>query len=81
MITDAELVIPGGSTRIGYQMTLKLQANIPGNGFAEILVSNGSILRVTRLGDEEPEAISISPGLIDLQLNGFNGVDFSDANA
>ncbi len=56
----------------------RIEANIPGKGFARISLAGGKIGRVTVLGPEKQGAVSCAPGLIDIQLNGFAGVNFSD---
>jgi N-acetylglucosamine-6-phosphate deacetylase len=56
----------------------QIQANIPGRGFARVGLKGNRIAAVTILGPERPGETCIAPGLIDIQLNGFAGVNFSD---
>lgn len=54
-----------------------LEANVPGVGFCRLNFAEGVITEVVRLATENPDAPSCSAGFVDLQINGFAGVDFS----
>jgi N-acetylglucosamine-6-phosphate deacetylase len=54
------------------------EGNLAGKGFVRVTCSGDRIESVERLGDEQPDAPFISPGFIDLQINGFAGLHFSD---
>ena len=44
-------------------------------------ISDGKIVKIDRLSNSaETPKVYVAPGLIDLQINGFMGVDFSDQN-
>lgn len=58
---------------------MELIANIAERGLAGIEIQNGQIAKVQILGPQDGRKPYVSPGLIDIQVNGFAGIDFCDA--
>lgn len=58
-------------------MNMKIVANLPERGLARIEIRGQQIAEVQILGPIAPEKPFMSPGLVDVQINGFGGVDFS----
>ena len=59
-------------------MSVEINANIAGQGLAQIEVERGQISSVRLLGLADPERPFVSPSFVDIQINGFAGVNFSD---
>lgn len=55
---------------------MKIKGNVAGLGLAEVETRDGRIAAVRALGPEDGEELFLSPGLVDLQVNGFAGIDF-----
>lgn len=55
-----------------------IQANVPGLGFCDLLVDAESIAGVEVLGPIREATSYVWRGFVDLQVNGFAGVDFAD---
>lgn len=59
---------------------MDITANIAGRGLAKIGIHEGRIRSIRVLGECDFAMPWVGPGFVDLQLNGFAGVNFSDAN-
>jgi N-acetylglucosamine-6-phosphate deacetylase len=57
---------------------VELKANIAGKGLAQIRFEHDQISSVHLLGSDDPARPFVSAGFVDIQLNGFAGVNFSD---
>jgi N-acetylglucosamine-6-phosphate deacetylase len=57
---------------------MEIKANIAGKGLAQIEIQRDRISSVRVVGPTDPEELFVSPGLVDIQVNGFAGVDFAD---
>jgi N-acetylglucosamine-6-phosphate deacetylase len=67
----------GGTIHRG--QTVEFEANIAERGLCQIEIQGGRIVSVRRVGPPDDRKPYASPGFIDIQLNGFAGVDFCDA--
>lgn len=55
-----------------------IEGNIPAKGWARIRIESGLIQSVEVVGPTADSQPFVAPGLIDIQVNGFAGVDFSE---
>lgn len=56
---------------------MTIDANIPGEGYVRIEVEDDKIASVQSLGSAKADGFYVTPGFVDIQLNGFSGIDFS----
>lgn len=59
---------------------MEITANVAGKGLARIEIQDSRISGFQVVGPTDPRRVFANPGFIDMQINGFGGVDFSDAN-
>src|SRR5262252_9460920 len=58
---------------------MEIIGNMAGKGLAKIRIDKDRIASVSVIGPVDPGKPFVSPGFLDLQINGFAGVNFSDS--
>jgi N-acetylglucosamine-6-phosphate deacetylase len=56
---------------------MRITVNVPGSGLTEVELAGKQIGSIRAVDAEDHEAPFISPGFIDIQMNGFMGLNFS----
>lgn len=56
---------------------MRIQGNIPGGGLVEVEIAGERIAAIRARGPADAEKPFLSPGFVDIQINGFAGVNFS----
>jgi N-acetylglucosamine-6-phosphate deacetylase len=59
------------------QTSMQFEANVPGLGLAKVEIAEEKITSVAIIGAVDDAKPYVSPGFVDIQINGFAGVDFS----
>lgn len=59
---------------------MKINGNLAGKGLAEVEWENGRVTSLHVIGPIAPEEPNLSAGFVDVQINGYAGIDFSDQN-
>lgn len=57
---------------------MEFEANVSEEGLCRIGIEDGRLTSVQRIGLSDEQRPYVSPGFIDIQLNGFAGIDFCD---